>query len=470
MHELQRLIKNGESETVEFKESLSLKSEIGETVSAFSNTNKGKIIIGISDSGKIIGVEVGKKTLEELANYIKQNTDNHIYPKMKLVKSIDDKNLIIIEVNEANEKPVFFRGNAYRRISRSNHKLSASEIRKLAKESGKKVYWDEQVCEGAGLDDIDKSKLRWFLKIAKAKRGLAIEEKSSSKDILAQLNLLKDGKLTNASILLFGKDCELLFMQCEVKCIALPAGEFVKPYNIYQAYNANLFELVDKTVAFILENVQRPLWIDPGEISAKHPYEIPGEAVREAIVNAIVHRDYNSPSKVQVRVFPDRVEIWNPGQLPQEIKINNLNKPHPSMPHNPLLFRQFYRAAYVEDVGGGTIDIIQKCRDAHLPEPKFEEKMGCFIATIWRSTLTEDNLNALGLNETQRKAINYLKKHTRITRAEYEKISLVSERTANRELTDLVNRKLIEKKGKGPETFYSLARFGEIWRDNKSSQ
>ncbi|MDI6794547.1 MAG: ATP-binding protein [bacterium] len=113
-------------------------------------------------------------------------------------------------------------------------------------------------------------------------------------------------------------------------------------------------------------------------MTARHPYEIPEGAVREAVVNAIIHRDYMSPSKVQIRVFPNRVEIWNPGKLPPQLSLEDLKEPHPSLPYNPLLFRQFYRATYLEDVGGGTIDIIRSCKNANLPQPEFEEKMGSF--------------------------------------------------------------------------------------------
>ena len=278
---------------------------------------------------------------------------------------------------------------------------------------------------------------------------------------------MRNSKILNSAVLLFGKDPQKFFIQSEVKCIALSTTEFVKPYNTYQTYAGDLFEQVDKSTAFVLENIRRPLWVEAGEIAARHPYEIPQKAIREAIVNAIVHRNYNSPSKVQVRVFPDRVEIWNPGQLPPQLKIDDLKKSHPSIPYNPLLFRQFYRVAYVEDVGGGTIDIIKRCKEAGLPEPEFEQKMGNFITIIRRSVLTDEYLEGMGLNERQITAVKHIERHGKITRAEYEKLCLVSARTANRELGELFKKKLVEKKGKGPETYYVLARSGEIWRDKR---
>lgn len=142
---LRRLIKAGESNNIEFKESLKLNNEIGQTISSLSNNNGGKILIGVADSGEIIGVDLGKSTLERLANRIKQNTDPKIYPEIT-TKKIDEKDIVMIQVKESHEKPVFYRGKAYKRVGKSNHKLSSSEIRNLAKNSGEKTSWDEQIC------------------------------------------------------------------------------------------------------------------------------------------------------------------------------------------------------------------------------------------------------------------------------------------------------------------------------------
>ncbi|MFH1432217.1 MAG: RNA-binding domain-containing protein [archaeon] len=464
MMDIEKLVSNGESDTLEFKKSLALKDEIGEGVSALSNTSGGIILVGVTDSREIAGVETGKKTLEDLANYIKTNTDNHIFPKISAVKA-EGREIVIIEVKESIEKPVFFKSKAYIRVGKSRHKLSASEIRNLAKESGTKVHWDELICENAVLADIDEEKVRWFLRKARDEGRLSIGEEVPIRDVLMQLKLLKDNKPTNAVIFLFGKNAGLFFLQSGVKCIALQTSEFVKPYTSYQEYGGNLFEQADKATAFVLENIRRSLWVAAGEVRARQAYELPAEAIREAVINAVIHRDYQSTSKVQIRVFPGRVEIWNPGQLPSQLDIDDLRKSHPSIPANPLLFRQFYRAAYVEDAGGGTVDIIQKCRELNLPEPSFEQKMGSFVVTLLRTAITDEYMDALKLNKRQKSAVKYLQDHGRITRAEYEKIHSIPERTANRELNELAGKKVIEKLGSGRETYYVLARTGENWRD-----
>jgi ATP-dependent DNA helicase RecG len=133
---------------LEFKESLQLKEEIGQAVSALSNANGGLILIGVSVNEKVIGVDIGRNTMEELANYVKRNTDPAIFPSMNILDA-EGKKIIVIEVKESAEKPVFFKNHAYKRVGKTNQMISSSELRKLAKESGEKVYWDERVCEEA---------------------------------------------------------------------------------------------------------------------------------------------------------------------------------------------------------------------------------------------------------------------------------------------------------------------------------
>jgi ATP-dependent DNA helicase RecG len=466
--EIEKLIKRGESRNLEFKESLSVKDEIGESISAFSNSCNGKILIGISNSGEIKGVQIGEKTIEGLANFIKQNTDNSIYPDIK-VEKINNKNIIIIEVKEADEKPVFFRGKAYKRIGNSNHKLSASEIRKMAKESTKS-YWDEQICEEARLEDIDENKVMWFLKKAREERGLKIEENISTKEILMKLRLLKNEKLTNTAILLFGKEPQKFFLQAEAKCIRFKGNKPVKPYIDFQTISGSVFDVVNGIEDFVLKNIKKAIWLIPGKIERAERYEYPSEAIREAVVNAVAHRDYESVSKIQVRIFDDYLEIWNPGKLPEGWTVEKLKQKHESIPKNPLLFKQLSWVKYVEDVGGGTLDMIEKCKEWNLPEPEFEFTGTSLVVSFAKSKFTEEYLNILELNNRQKEAINYINEKGKITRGEYEKVFAVHERQANRELKQLLKLGLIERQGSGYKVYYILSRqkmSGSVEKDPK---
>lgn len=450
------MISKGESQKIEFKESLKLKDEIGKVTSAFANTNPGKIFIGIKDSGEIIGVQIGKRTLENLANYLKRNTDPQIYPLMN-VEIIKGKELVVVDVKESKEKPVFFKGTAYKRIGRSSHELVSSEIRKLAKESGyEKTYWDEQICERATVKDIDTERMKWFLQKAKTKRNYPLDEDTPLTDALIHLDLLGDEKLTNAALLLFGKNPQSFFLQAEVKCLHFHGTEVGKPFGTYHIYKSSIFQQVDNALDFVLARLKRPVIAEPGKPTTKRPYEIPEFVVREALVNATAHRDYYSTASVQVMVFADRVEIWNPGHLPAQLTLDDLKKSHPSIPLNPLIAESLYLTKYIEKAGSGTIEMIKQCRENSLPEPEFEQKMGSFITTIWRDVYTDKYLGRFELNERQRRTIKYMKQHVRITSGEYQKMFNVSRQTVNRDTSKLIDYGLIERKGRGKETYYAL--------------
>ncbi|MCD6311633.1 MAG: putative DNA binding domain-containing protein [Elusimicrobia bacterium] len=467
MTDLKKLIALGESEKLEFKKSGADSKAIIKTIVAFSNSRGGKIIIGVSSSGKLSGVKIGRDTVENLTNRILQNTDPKVHPRISMEK-ISGKNIIVITVKESSDHLTLAFGRPFKRVGKSTVKMSKDEYENLILEKHKeKLYFDSQICKDATLKDIDKESVRWFLKEGKSRGRLNISIDTPIREVLMKLKLLQNGRLKNSAFLLFGKNTEQFFLQSETKCILLATSNFTKPYESYQTYSGNLFEQVEKTTIFILDNIKKSLWIEPGKIAANASYEIPQEVVREAVVNAIVHRDYLSPSKVQVRMFPDRIEIWNPGGLPSGLRIEDLKKFHPSIPNNPIIFRQFYRVGFVEDVGGGTTDIVEGCKKAGLPEPEFKQKMGFFVIEIKRSLFNDNLLKEFGLRERQNNSIKHIGKYGKITRVEYEKLFFVSSRTASRELQELCQKGLIKKKGKGPSVHYVMARYGEIWRDEK---
>ena len=169
---LKELIKKGESESLELKPSLSQINEIIETVAAFANAKGGKVIIGVSNRGEVLGLKIGKDTIEKLTNKILASLEPKIYPSIS-VKEIEGKQVIVISVEEAKEKPVFAFGRAYKRVGRSTLRMSKNEIERVILEK-RRIYWDEQICEDASLEDIDEKKVEWYLerreKIRKVKK------------------------------------------------------------------------------------------------------------------------------------------------------------------------------------------------------------------------------------------------------------------------------------------------------------
>jgi ATP-dependent DNA helicase RecG len=453
--DIEELIERGETQDLEFKESLRLKDEIGETVSAFSNSDGGVVLVGISNSGGVPGVDIGKNTLEELANYIKRNTDPQIFPSVKILE-IGGKNIVMVEVEESQEKPVFFKNHAHKRVGKTNQMISSSELRKLAKESGEKVYWDERVCEDVSLEDIDEEKVRLFLRKAKYERRLEIDPDISVKEALERLNLIKEKKLTNAALLLFGKSPQRYFLQTEVRCARFKGTEAIKPFIDMKVFGGDITEQVNKALNFVLEHTLLSAWLVPGKAEREERNEYPSDAIREAIVNAICHRDYESTGNVQVRIFDDRIEVWNPGSLPEGWTVEKLKQKHESIPKNPLIADQFFLIKFIEKWGTGTIEMVRRCVEWGLPEPEFEFTGTSLIVTFRKTELTDEFLRILGLNERQIKIVKYLKESEFVTSSEYEKMFGITDRQARIDLSQLISQGLISKVGKARLTKYRL--------------
>jgi predicted HTH transcriptional regulator len=244
----------------------------------------------------------------------------------------------------------------------------------------------------------------------------------------------------------------------EVKCLHFHGTEIRKPIPSYQIYKGTVFDLVDQALDFVLSKIVRSVGTREQGPQAPVEYELPKPAVAEAIVNAVAHRDYTSNASVQVMLFADRLEVWNPGELPPSLTPELLRHPHASIPRNPLVAEPLFLAHYNEKAGTGTMDMIALCREAGLPEPEFRQDGGQFVMTLWRNWLTDSILSSLNLNDRQRQAITFARLEGHITNASYQKLVGGSRRTALRELDALVQFGILDSKGKGRGAHYVMAK------------
>lgn len=444
-----KILENKETENIEFKSSLSEKRQIGETVSAFSNNSGGKIFVGINDDAEIIGVAIGSRTLEDLANYIISNTDPRLYVSIK-VGSVDNKDIIVIEVPESDEKPLFFRGRAYIRMGRTNQVLSAAQVREFIENGRYSISWDEKVYEMASLEDIDENKVKWFLENAESERNRDIDPKTPVKEALNKLDLLKDDLLTNAALLLFGKNPQKFFLQAVTKCARFKGIDTVD-FDDMKVFDGNIFDQREDALNFIMKHIRHSATVKGTERVER--FEYPLEAIREAITNAICHRDYQINSNVQVRIFDDRLEIWGCGPLPGTLTVDDLKVEHNSFPRNKLIAKCFFDIKFIEHWGTGTIRMIQSCIDQGLPEPLFEIKSNNVVVTLKKYRITDEILNTL--NERQRKAIDYIIEHGQITNSEYRKVNPnISPDMALKDLNKLVKKGILKPIGGTRARYY----------------
>lgn len=329
--------------------------------------------------------------------------------------------------------------------------------------------FDTAVSQGVTLKDLSRKRIEWFLQTARRERGFPLKAGTDTKPLLTHLNLLDHGKPANAALLLFGANVQRFHRTAETKCIHCHGTAYQRPFASQQIYGGDLFEQADQARDFVLAKINRSVGTREAGNAAPAAYELPPDAIGEAIVNAIAHRDYHSNASVEVRLFADRLEVWNPGAMPGTLTLEALRDDHPSVPANPLIAESLYLARYIEKAGSGTQRMIELCREAGLPEPDFAIRAGSFVITLWRDWLGDSLLEQLDLNDRQRQAVRIAKTTGHLGNLEYQTNFAVSKPTASRDLEDMVKKGILRKVGTtGKGTHYVIARKG-ITKGSKGS-
>ena len=342
----------------------------------------------------------------------------------------------------------------YKRVGKSTIKMSKDEYERSILEKHKdKLYFDSQICKEAALNNIDNIKVNKFLERASFERRLEINPNITPKEALEKLNLIKKDKLTNGAILLFGKNPQKFFLQSETRCARFKGSEPLEFIDM-KIFGGNIIDQREDALEFVKEHIKLHAEIKGTERVER--WEYPIEAIREAITNAICHRNYKISSNVQIRVFDDRIEIWGCGPLPEPLTVEDLRKKHDSVLRNPLIGKCFFLIKYIEQWGTGTNRMIKKCLSSDLPEPLFEEISGNLVVTF-RGKITKEYLKGLDLNKRQIIAMESIKKIGRISNKGYrEMFPEISDETARLDLSTLVRKKLLNKRGEKRGVYYTV--------------
>lgn len=456
---ISNIIGTSESTTIEWKPSLSQINEIIETIVAFSNTEGGKIFIGVSNTGKILGVQIGKGTIESLTNRISQHTDPKIHPRIT-TKKIGNKSIIIVEIKESADKLNLAFGKSYERVGKSTVQMSKEEYeRRILEKHKDKIQFDKQICKEANIKDIDKSKLRWFLRKAKEERNYDIDPEIPIIEGLERLKLIKNKRLTNIAILLFGKEPDKFFPQVKIRAGRLKGVDGLDFIDM-KVLEGTIPELREKAMKFILEHIRHGIFFDANRRYDK--WEYPLRALEEVLNNALAHRDYFSNADIHISVYDDRIEVWNPGELLPPLKLADLKRKHASIPRNRFLADKLFLIKYIEEWGRGTNRIVDEMLENKLPEPEFTNYSGGFAVTLmgpgrsFEERIEKEKLHILDINDRQKKAIEYLKTNNVISTKAYMKLNKVSDKTAFLELNELLKKDVLIKEGNGRATIYRL--------------
>ena len=367
---LDGLLLAGESQTLEFKTSFD-KATV-ETLVAFANAQGGTVLIGVTDSGNVQGITLGKESLNEWLVHIKAATSPSIIPDLQ-AHQIGGKTVVAVDVAEFPVKPVSTKGRYYKRVANTNQALNASQIADLYLQT-LQLSWDAYPAHHAKVDDLSASKTARFLQQVNAGGRFALDA-ATPMQALEKLNYIRQGQPTWAAMLLFAQ--EPLRHHIHI-------GRFKTPDMIIddRQITDTLFEAVDQAMKFIISYVAVAFEFD-GSIQRKERFAYPLPALREALLNAVVHRDYTDGSDIQVKIFDKQITIFSPGTFYGKLTVADVQADnYRSSLRNKLVAEGFYLVHAIEKYGSGFIRIRKALLD--YPEVEFtvEEKFGGVVATF----------------------------------------------------------------------------------------
>ncbi|SHH23785.1 ATP-binding protein [Thermosipho atlanticus] len=436
-----------ETHNIEYKESFG--DSVLKAICEMANANGGVVIVGISDNGTVKGLKITNRDLEKITEKIVSKLG--IHPEIEL-KEENAKTILVIKVSKSNV-PISFNGRYYERVGNTTREMKPEKLRSFLLRG---TNWDSIINENAEFNEIDEETVRMFLRMAKAKGRLTIfDENVDIKTLFEHLKLTVNGRLTNGAIILFGKDPQKYFINAVLRVIRLkneitPIGDRFIDGNLFK--QVVMGEEVIKNFINVKYEIKK--------LVRKEIWDYPLEAIREALLNALIHRDYFRWNvQTQIKIFDDYIWFYNIGGLPEGITLEQLKGPHSSVPRNPLIVHIFYLAGFIEEMGSGTGRIIESMKSAGLPVPEFKEEMGGFSVYFRKDIYTEEYLKELGLNERQIKAVMYVKEKGRITNREYQKLTGISRQMVTIDLKQLVENGVFVKIGKaGAGVAYELTK------------
>jgi len=364
-----------ESQNLELKASFGEWKEIIQTLGAFANQKGGQVIVGMSDNGQPTGLSMGKKTIEDFVNKIKNNTDPILYPSINIL-DFGPGEIAEIEIKESDYKPVFVFDRAFIRVGKTNQKMSSAEIKNLIKRYNLTDF-DSQLFSKP-IKDIDLD----IDLIQETNQNFFKFKQSTPKQILKELKLTQKQKISNAGYFCFARQINNL-PNAVIKAARFK-GDDMTHFIDMKNFDHNLIRSLEEVMDFIKRHINLSVEIG-NKLRRKEKWEYPIEAIREALVNAIIHRDYSAQGNIQVRIFDSKLEIWSPGLLPKEITIDDIwNANTRSIARNKLLIQIFYKLGLMENWGSGFSRIISACQKFGIQAPQIEEVTGAFVMRFYK--------------------------------------------------------------------------------------
>jgi ATP-dependent DNA helicase RecG len=466
IQKLQKLIQQGESHCLEFKKSTAQIKPAFETVCAFLNGKGGYVLFGVKDNGELIGQQVSDNTKQDIANEIRKIEPNAPI-EIHYVHLENHHQIIVLEVQAGKYAPYTYDGRSFERTTSSTSRMTQHHYEQLIIKRGHQNHaWDKDYAENYSMDDLDHNEIRLMIQDGIDQNRISSEVIHYSIDrILNQLELMCDEKITNAAVVLFAKKMSLDFFQCTIKMARFRGKDKTGDFIDNQRFSGNAFQIIRAADAFAARHLPIASHFEPGQIKRIDQPAVPNRALREALINAISHRDYTAyTSTISLAIYDDRLELWNAGTLPNRLKLEDLRSSHDSHPRNKQIAMAFYERGWIEMWGTGTTRMIEFCRKNGTPEPAFREYAGGFAVifpfkeVMNTEATAQSNLHHIRLTPRQEEIISILKGTVELSGAQiHEQLHVkIPMRTLQYELNKLKKLGLISSKGHAKSFVWSL--------------
>ena len=363
------LLKQDESGQLEFKEVVR-KDAIGKTICAFLNNEGGQLLIGIADNKEIKGIKDADKWQFEIEQFLIKELVPEA-PVMVSVENYGDKQLLLIKVWEGSKQPYIFNGSIYYRRNDKTIQASSKEISELIhKRQETEIHWERQAALGVELEDLDIEEIKKTMDAALSDNKMK-DIKKEPLEFLSYYGLFQNGNFTNASVVLFAKKPSRFIPQSRVRVAFLDHGKTGDVFKDDQLLEGNLFKNIEAIQQFFEKHLSFSRKFENNNWKRTDGYVFPMAALREGVMNALVHREYGLiSSALSIIIDKDKLEITNSGKSP--FKQRELKKNHLSMPYNPDIAHIVFLRGYIEKIGRGTLKIIDACKQAGIKVPVWE--------------------------------------------------------------------------------------------------
>jgi ATP-dependent DNA helicase RecG len=360
---------------------------------------------------------------------------------------------VVVEVAPGRDKPYVCSGAIHVRQGSRTIAADSATIRRIVREqSVEPTRWERLPC-GVEIDDLDSHEILRTVDEARRNRNYRFDEPEDVLSVLAQLSLRRSGQMTNGADVLFAQNPSRRLPQTRIRGTLFQTdkgGDFIDD----RLFEGNALALADEVHDFVVRNIQIRAEFREGQVQRDDIPQYPFDALREGIINGIIHRDYSVfAGGMSVGIYPSRIEIWNTGRLPEGLKISDLKRQHPSLPANPNMAHVFYLRGTIERVGRGTLKIVEESKAAGLKIPQWKQSATGITLTFFaqRSRPHEPQLN-----QRQKELLAHLGPGEELKPADYYRQleGVVSQRQAQRDLAGLEAGGWLEQEGDGPATLY----------------